>query len=42
MLSCWKINIFNNNYSITKDEIHMIRSDFEESVSCGSSFWENI
>ena len=39
MLSCWESKFFHNDDSISKDEIHIIRSDFGESGSYGLSFW---
>ena len=36
MLSWWYRNKFYNTYYITKDEIHIIISDFGEYGSCGS------
>ena len=35
MISWWERNIFYNTYSITKYEIHTIRSVFGESISYG-------
>ena len=38
LLSWWERNIFYNNYYISKYRINIIKTDFGESISYGSSF----